>query len=89
MQDWNVVVTVYEDGFKQALESLSAFGPVSQTDYFNVLTMNVDDIEKFLVDFKEHVSKNLNVLNSVSRVMPVMTRPPPLLVRQEMPQHRL
>ena len=31
MKDWNVVITVYQDGFRQALRALKEFGPVERS----------------------------------------------------------
>ena len=43
MKDWNVVVSIYQDGFKRALRALREFGPVEPSLYHNVLVMKVDD----------------------------------------------
>jgi hypothetical protein len=45
MQDWNVVVTVQEDGFVDALELLEQFGPVEKTKYYLVgVVAHVEDV---------------------------------------------
>jgi len=44
MKDWNVVVSVNEKGFSQAVNILKEFGPISKTEFFNVLVMKVEDI---------------------------------------------
>jgi len=61
MRDWNVIITVHEHGFVQARELLEAFGPVKRTDYFNVLTMKVDDPDRFMDDLREEISRNLEI----------------------------
>jgi hypothetical protein len=43
VKDWNVVVTVYQDGFRPALQALQKLGPVERSPYHNLLVMKVDD----------------------------------------------
>lgn len=45
---WNVIVTVYNDGFKDAIHTLRKYGVVRATNFFNVLVMQVEDVDKFL-----------------------------------------
>lgn len=71
MRDWNVIITVHEHGFVQARELLEAFGPVKRTDYFNVLTMKVDDPDRFMDDLREEISRNLEILSFLARVIPL------------------
>ncbi len=70
MQDWNVVVTIYEGHFRQAIEFLETFGPLDKTDYFNVLVIKVDDIGKFLEDMDKEIRAEPMLENMISRVMP-------------------
>ena len=70
MHDWNVVVTIHEGGFKQAVEFLNALGRVSKTDYFNVLVMKVDDIGQFLKTMNKDIKATPMLENVISRVMP-------------------
>jgi len=57
MQTWNVVITVHEGYYRQAVEILESFGSVHKTDFFNVLVMEVDDpheaMENLLVKMEE------------------------------------
>ncbi|WP_455208877.1 hypothetical protein [Kaarinaea lacus] len=69
--DWNVVVTVQEHGFKQAREFLHEFGRVHKTEYFNVLVMQVNDVEQFLEDMRTAISVNARILEAIARIMPV------------------
>ena len=48
MLEWNVVVSVYEDGYKSAVRLLQPFGRVERTGYYNVLVMKVDDLSTFI-----------------------------------------
>jgi hypothetical protein len=43
VKDWNVVVSIYQDGFRRALRALEALGPVERSPYYNMLAMKVDD----------------------------------------------
>jgi tRNA(Ser,Leu) C12 N-acetylase TAN1 len=69
MQEWNVIVTVRD--FKQACDLLAAFGRVKRSDFYNTLTMNVEDIHQFLEILHINSSDNIEYLNPVSRLIPV------------------
>jgi hypothetical protein len=47
VKDWNVVISVYQDGFRRALHALREFGPVERSPYHNVLVMKVEDPTAF------------------------------------------
>ena len=68
---WNVVITIQEHGFKHAREFLREFGPVYKTGFFNVLVMQVDNVEQFLEDVKTAMSINPEILDAIARIMPV------------------
>ena len=72
MQDWNVVVTVYEGGYNQAKRFLEQFGPITRTDFFNLLVMRTVDHRQFLEDFHIKAGQNLEDASSVARVLPVV-----------------
>jgi len=67
MEDWNVVVTARENGFKQACELLGSLGSIHATTYFNVMTMRVADAAAFL----EQAERIPELGACVARVMPV------------------
>jgi tRNA(Ser,Leu) C12 N-acetylase TAN1 len=69
-RDWNVVVTVYEEGFKPAKRILGEAGAISPTNYHDVLVMKVEDPRAFLNWFTERVSQEPGLLNFISRVVP-------------------
>jgi hypothetical protein len=54
-RDWNVVVTVYEEGWKPAKPDLGEAGAISPTDYHDVLVMKVEDPRAFLDWFAQRV----------------------------------
>lgn len=71
MHDWNVVVSVYEHQYVQALKLLDKLGPVSRTGYFNVLVMKVEDIAHFLETLRQWANEDREILSVLARVMPV------------------
>jgi tRNA(Ser,Leu) C12 N-acetylase TAN1 len=68
---WNVIVSVHEDGFKQARQLLTDYGKIAATDYHNVLVMEVDDPERFAEQMRERVADEPGILNDISRLVPV------------------
>lgn len=50
MDDWNVVATSRIGRFDDARELLGKLGPVGRTDYYNVLVMRCDDVDRLLAD---------------------------------------
>lgn len=74
MKDWNVIVSVYQDGFTPALHALEKLGPVDRTPYYNILVMKVDDPMSVL-DAVEQQSEEIPALyDAISRVAPAMQR---------------
>ncbi|MDY0039104.1 MAG: THUMP domain-containing protein [Desulforhabdus sp.] len=71
MQDWNVIVTIRESGFKDAVKLLEQFGPVRRTDFFNVLVMKAHDVQEMLQELRKEIIQNPGTLNFISRVVPV------------------
>jgi tRNA(Ser,Leu) C12 N-acetylase TAN1 len=48
--DWNVVATCRLGRFEEARKLLEKLGPVARTDFYNVLVMRVDDVDRLLED---------------------------------------
>lgn len=71
MHEWNVVITVQPDGYNKARRLLDRFGPVSKTDYFNILLMRVDDQKQFLDVLLEESRRDPEIVSSLARVLPV------------------
>jgi len=69
--DWNVVVTLAEEGFRDAVHMLGKWGKVKRTHYYNVLGMKVEGVDAFLVDFTAAVTATPGILNFVSHVVPL------------------
>lgn len=68
---WNAVVTVYERHYPLARQLLADFGAVAETDYFNVLAMQVADPIGFLTEVDAAAQQDAALRESLSRVMPV------------------
>lgn len=43
MKDWNVIITVFQDGYRRAIRALHKLGPAERSPYHNVLLMPVED----------------------------------------------
>ncbi|MBZ0157454.1 MAG: hypothetical protein K8I29_14750 [Alphaproteobacteria bacterium] len=71
MQDWNVVLSVNERGFQEALRKLRIFGPVSKTRFFNVLVMRVDNVPYLLEALRAWNDEDPHFLSFLSRLIPV------------------
>lgn len=72
MKDWNVVVSVYQDGFRRALRDLQECGSVERSPYHNVLVMRVDDPEALLEAVERKTEANTALYDAISRVAPAM-----------------
>lgn len=70
MHDWNVVVTIHQGHFQQAIHFLERYGDIAKTDYYNVLVMRVDDIGQFLDDVSDAVMAAPLLDDVISRIMP-------------------
>jgi tRNA(Ser,Leu) C12 N-acetylase TAN1 len=72
MHDWDVVISVREDGYTRARQLLQRYGPVYHTDYYNVLVMKVDDIPRLLEELRARVGEDPSILAAVARVLPAV-----------------
>ena len=71
MKDWNVVITVDEEGFEDACDYLENISHVSSTDYYNVVVMEVDDIPGLLERIRRDMEGLGDLRSVISRVLPV------------------
>jgi tRNA(Ser,Leu) C12 N-acetylase TAN1 len=71
MKDWNVIISVNEKGFSQAINILKEFGPISKTEFFNVLVMKVEDMAEMCDILKKRLEENPSFLSFLSRLIPV------------------
>jgi tRNA(Ser,Leu) C12 N-acetylase TAN1 len=71
MHDWNVVVTVREEGYNLARRLLGRFGQVDRTDFYNILVMRVTDPRLLLEGLIEEAGRKPESVASLARVLPV------------------
>lgn len=71
MHDWNVVITVYDNGYNPARKLLERYGRVDRTDYFNILLMQVADPRQLLETLREEALREPESVAPLARVMPV------------------
>ena len=72
MKDWNVVVTVFQDGYKRVLRALEKLGSVERTPYHNVVVMKVDDPTALLEAIEKIIEENPALYDAISRVAPAI-----------------
>ena len=70
MRDWNLVVTIFQDGFRRAMRALRILGPLERTLYHNVLTMKVDDPMEALEAIELKTQESTALYDAISRVSP-------------------
>jgi tRNA(Ser,Leu) C12 N-acetylase TAN1 len=71
MVNWNVVVSVNEDGFRKAFDILGEFGEVRRTNFLNVLVMHTDNLQKLLETLNDNLLEDNDYLSFLSRLIPV------------------
>ena len=70
--DWNVVVTVHEEGFDQVEQVLAPMGELERTGYHNVLVLRVEDTDEFLDRLDDLCSVNPDLAERhLSKVLPM------------------
>lgn len=72
MKDWNVVVSIYQDGFRRALRALKEFGPAERSPYHNVIVMRVDDPIALLEAVERKTEESTALYDAISRLAPAM-----------------
>lgn len=70
MKDWNVVVTVFQEGFRRALRALEKLGPAEHSPYHNVVMMKADDSTVLLEAIEKITDENPALYDAISRVAP-------------------
>jgi len=72
MFDWNVIISVYDEGYRRAVHFLEKFGSVRKTEFFNVLAMKVDDLPTLLETLRERQEQDPDLFeNVISRLIPL------------------
>ena len=72
MKDWNVVVSVFQDGYSRALRALQKLGLAERSPYHNVLLMKVADPAVLLEAIEKRTEQNPALYDAISRVAPAM-----------------
>ncbi len=70
MRDWNVVISVYQEGFRRVLRALRDLGPTDRSPYFNVLVMQADDPIALLAAIERKTEQSTALYDAISRVAP-------------------
>jgi tRNA(Ser,Leu) C12 N-acetylase TAN1 len=70
MKDWNVIVSIYQDGFRRVLRALEKLGPVAPSPYHNVLVMKVDNPVALLTAVEQRTEESPALYDAISRVAP-------------------
>lgn len=70
--EWNVVLTIYQDGFRRVVRALRDLGAIERTRYHNVLVAKVDDPLAFLERVEQMTLADPALYDSISRVAPAM-----------------
>ncbi len=71
VQEWNVVISVNEHGYKRAYDVFRGFGEVRRTEFFNVLHMRAEDVQGMLDALRERRMQDPDSLSFLSRLVPV------------------
>lgn len=72
MKDWNVVVSIFQDGYRRALRALQKLGVAERSLYHNVLVMKVDDPVVLLDAIEKRTEEDPALYDAISRVAPAM-----------------
>jgi tRNA(Ser,Leu) C12 N-acetylase TAN1 len=70
VKDWNIVISVYQDGFRRALRALRDFGPIVRSPYHNVLVMKAEDPVALLASIEKRTEEKPPLYDAISRVAP-------------------
>lgn len=70
MKNWNVIVSIYQDGFKRALRALRELGSVERSPYHNVLIMTVENPIALLDAIEKQTKERAALYDAISRVAP-------------------
>jgi tRNA(Ser,Leu) C12 N-acetylase TAN1 len=73
MKNWNVVVSIYQDGFRQAIRALREIGSVECSPYHNVLVMTAENPVAMLDAIEKETEERPYLFDTISRVAPAMS----------------
>lgn len=69
--DWNMLVSLRDGGYPEALQRLRELGTVSDTEYFNVLVLRVDDVHQALERLREWFETDPQLRSWLGHAVPV------------------
>jgi tRNA(Ser,Leu) C12 N-acetylase TAN1 len=69
-RQWNVIVTARGDRLPEARRGLRAIGRVERTGFYNVLAMNVEELQSFLPRLERLVADDPGLRESLASVFP-------------------
>jgi tRNA(Ser,Leu) C12 N-acetylase TAN1 len=72
MENWNVVISVYQSGYRRAIRMLRDLGAVQRSPYHNVLVMAADDPLALLEIIETAAESKPALYDAISRVAPAM-----------------
>jgi tRNA(Ser,Leu) C12 N-acetylase TAN1 len=72
VKDWNIVISVYRDGYRRALRALRDLGPIERSAYYNVLVMKAEDSVALLATIEQRTEEKPPLYDAISRVAPSM-----------------
>jgi tRNA(Ser,Leu) C12 N-acetylase TAN1 len=72
VKDWNVVISLFQDGYRHARGLLRELGAVERSPYHNVLVMKADDPIGVLETIERMTEENPALYDAISRVAPAM-----------------
>jgi tRNA(Ser,Leu) C12 N-acetylase TAN1 len=70
MGNWNIVISIYQDGFRRALRALQELGPVERSPYHNVLLMAAEDPMMVLQSLEQRTEESPALYDAIARVAP-------------------
>jgi tRNA(Ser,Leu) C12 N-acetylase TAN1 len=70
MRDWNVVISIFQDGFRRAIRALRELGKVERSPYHNVLVMKAEDAISLLEAVERKTQESPALYDAISRVAP-------------------
>jgi tRNA(Ser,Leu) C12 N-acetylase TAN1 len=70
VKNWNVVITIFQDGFRRACRALRELGPVDRSPYHNVLVMAVEDPIALMQAIERRTEESPALYDAISRVAP-------------------
>jgi hypothetical protein len=68
MKNWNVVISVFQDGFRRALHTLRELGPVAHCHYQDVLVIAVDEPVALLDAVKQATEAHPPLYDAIAQV---------------------